>query len=90
MSEVTTAIARVTGIMSEIAVASVEQSRGTEQINLAIAQMDEMTQQNAALVEQAASASASLEDHGRQLRDSVAFIRLDSSGHMIAAPVGTA
>lgn len=51
MSEVTTAIARVTGIMSEIAVASVEQSRGTEQINLEIAQMDEMTQQNAALVE---------------------------------------
>lgn len=90
MSEVTSAIARVTGIMSEIAEASVEQSRGIEQINLAIAQMDEMTQQNAALVEQAASASASLEDHGRQLRDAVAFFRLDSGGQMIAAPVGTA
>lgn len=90
MSEVTSAIARVTGIMSEIAEASVEQSRGIEQINLAIAQMDEMTQQNAALVEQAASASASLEDHGRQLRDAVAFFRLDSSGQMIAAPVRTA
>ncbi|CAJ0821717.1 hypothetical protein LMG19087_04532 [Ralstonia wenshanensis] len=90
MSEVTSAIARVTGIMSEIAEASVERSRGIEQINLAIAQMDEMTQQNAALVKQAASAPASLEDHGRQLRDAVAFFRLDISGQMIAAPVRTA
>jgi len=51
MAEVTQAVARVTDIMGEIAAASAEQSRGIEQVNQAITQMDEVTQQNAALVE---------------------------------------
>ena len=76
MTEVTQAVARVTDIMGEIAAASVEQSRGIEQINLAITQMDEVTQQNAALVEQAAAASTSLEGQGQQLSHAVAFFRL--------------
>ncbi|MCT7318178.1 methyl-accepting chemotaxis protein [Ralstonia sp. CHL-2022] len=76
MNEVTQAVARVTDIMGEIAAASVEQSRGIEQINLAITQMDEVTQQNAALVEQAAAASTSLEGQGQQLSHAVAFFRL--------------
>ncbi|WP_017921862.1 methyl-accepting chemotaxis protein, partial [Burkholderia gladioli] len=54
MNEVTQAVARVTDIMGEIAAASAEQSRGIDQVNLTITQMDETTQQNAALVEQAA------------------------------------
>lgn len=78
MSEVTHAIGRVTDIMGEIAAASTEQSRGIEQVNRAITQMDEVTQQNAALVEEAAAASKSLEDQGRQLNEAVSLFRLDS------------
>ncbi|KAG8152589.1 methyl-accepting chemotaxis protein [Burkholderia catarinensis] len=77
MHEVTQAVARVTDIMGEIAAASGEQSRGIEQVNLAITQMDEVTQQNAALVEQAAAASKSLEDQGHRLTASVEFFRLE-------------
>ncbi|PRX27789.1 methyl-accepting chemotaxis protein-1 (serine sensor receptor) [Paraburkholderia sp. BL18I3N2] len=78
MSEVTQAVARVTDIMGEIAAASTEQSRGIEQVNHAITQMDEVTQQNAALVEEAAAASKSLEDQGRQLNKAISFFRLDA------------
>jgi methyl-accepting chemotaxis protein len=77
MSEVTQAVARVTDIMGEIAAASTEQSKGIEQVNQAITQMDEVTQQNAELVEEAAAASHSLEDQGRQLDQAVSFFRLD-------------
>jgi methyl-accepting chemotaxis protein len=76
MSEVTHAVGQVTAIMSEIAAASDEQSRGIAQVNLAITQMDDVTQQNAALVEEAAAASRSLEDQGRQLNETVAAFRL--------------
>ncbi|MEX3969909.1 methyl-accepting chemotaxis protein [Paraburkholderia caribensis] len=76
MAEVTQAVARVTDIMGEIAAASGEQSRGIEQVNLAITQMDEVTQQNAALVEEAAAASTSLEEQGRHLTQAVAFFRV--------------
>jgi methyl-accepting chemotaxis protein len=79
MTEVTRAVGQVTAIMSEIAAASEEQSRGIAQVNLAITQMDDVTQQNAALVEQAAAASRSLEDQGRQLDESVAAFRLKSA-----------
>ncbi|WEY39957.1 MULTISPECIES: methyl-accepting chemotaxis protein [Paraburkholderia] len=78
MVEVTQAVARVTDIMGEIAAASTEQSRGIEQVNVAITQMDEVTQQNAALVEEAAAASKSLEDQGHQLTEAVSFFRLSS------------
>jgi methyl-accepting chemotaxis protein len=81
MSEVTRAVARVTDIMSEIAAASVEQSKGIEQVNQAVAQMDQVTQQNAALVEEAAAASASLHEQGRKLSDLVAFFNLSSKTH---------
>ncbi|RFU48864.1 methyl-accepting chemotaxis protein [Paraburkholderia sp. DHOC27] len=76
MSEVTDAVDQVTTIMGEIAAASDEQSRGIAQVNLAITQMDDVTQQNAALVEEAAAASRSLEDQGRQLNEIVAGFRL--------------
>jgi methyl-accepting chemotaxis protein-1 (serine sensor receptor) len=76
MTEVTHAVARVTDIMSEIAAASSEQSRGIEQINLAITQMDNVTQQNAALVEQAAAASRSMEEQGERLSETVGFFRV--------------
>jgi methyl-accepting chemotaxis protein-1 (serine sensor receptor) len=74
-------VARVTDIMGEIAAASAEQSRGIDQVNLTITQMDETTQQNAALVEQAAAASKSLEAQGRELSDTVAAFRMPSGAH---------
>lgn len=85
MAEVTQAVARVTDIMSEIAAASTEQSRGIEQVNLAITQMDNVTQQNAALVEEAAAASRSMEDQGQQLNEAVAFFQLKDVARAAAA-----
>ncbi|KGB89726.1 hypothetical protein DM81_1110 [Burkholderia multivorans] len=76
MADVTQAVARVTDIMGEIAAASAEQSRGIEQVNLTITQMDQTTQQNAALVEQAAAASKSLDAQGRELSQTVAAFRM--------------
>lgn len=80
MSDMTDAVNRVASIMGEIAAASAEQSRGIEQVNLAIAQMDEVTQQNSALVEEAAAASQSLAEQGRVLNDSVASFVIDTHG----------
>lgn len=65
----------MTDIMGEITTASVEQSAGIDQINQAIAQMDQVTQQNAALVEEAATAAAALKDQASDLLDSVAGYR---------------
>ncbi len=85
MTEVTQAVAQVTDIMAEIAAASTEQSRGIEQVNLAITQMDNVTQQNAALVEEAAAASKSMEDQGKQLNEVVAFFQIvnGEGGHVL-------
>ncbi|MGZ4954966.1 MAG: methyl-accepting chemotaxis protein, partial [Methylobacter sp.] len=79
MKEILNAIRGVTGMMSEITAASVEQSAGIEQINLAISQMDYVTQQNAALVEQAASAAESLEEQAQNLSITVSDFRLHDS-----------
>lgn len=67
--------------MGEIAAAPSEQSRGIEWLNLDFAQMDQVTQHDAALVEQAAAASASPQDQGRQLSDVVAFFPLRPTAH---------
>lgn len=77
MNDIVVSVRRVNSIMSEIATASAEQSNGIEQVNLAIAQMDEVTQQNAALVEQAAAAAESLEEQAASLAEAVAQFRLD-------------
>jgi len=77
MNEVVASVARVTSIMSEIMTASQEQSEGIEQINRAVLQMDQVTQQNAALVEEAAAASSSLQDQARSLMDAVAVFQLE-------------
>lgn len=79
MKEIVTAIKRVNDIMSEIAAASAEQSSGIDEIGKAVTQMDEMTQQNAALVEQAAAASESLQSQAQQLARQVATFKLDGS-----------
>jgi methyl-accepting chemotaxis protein len=67
LTEIVASVKKVTDIVSEIAAASAEQSSGIEQVNRAVTSMDEVTQQNAALVEQAAAAAGSLLDQSRQL-----------------------
>jgi len=79
MTEIVTSIARVTDIMGEISAASTEQSTGVGQISEAIAQMDQATQQNAALVEESAAAAESLSDQARQLVQVVAVFKLDGA-----------
>ncbi|OZI77887.1 methyl-accepting chemotaxis protein [Bordetella genomosp. 12] len=71
MQEIVAAVTRVADIMGDIQAASAEQSAGIEQINQAVAQMDMGTQQNAALVEQAAAASGALQDQAGELVRSV-------------------
>ncbi len=83
MQEIVDSVKRVTDIMSEITAASVEQTDGIEQINQAITQMDEVTQQNAALVEEAAAAAQSLQDQAANLSQVVSVFNL-GSGHGVA------
>ncbi|WP_317202119.1 methyl-accepting chemotaxis protein, partial [Janthinobacterium sp.] len=73
MGDIVDSIRRVTDIMGEISSASVEQTSGIEQINAAIAQMDDVTQQNAALVEEAAAASQSMQEQAGNLAELVGF-----------------
>ena len=77
MTEIVTSIARVTDIMGEISAASTEQSSGVNQIGDAIAQMDQATQQNAALVEESAAAAESLREQALRLVETVAVFKLD-------------
>jgi methyl-accepting chemotaxis protein len=88
MSEVVDSIQRVTDIMGEITSASVEQSTGIEQVSQAIGQMDNVTQQNAALVEQAAAAAASLRDQAGALNDVISVFKLAGTPQrgMLLAP----
>ena len=77
MHEVVSAVKRVTDIMAEISAASSEQSTGIEEVNQAIVQMDDMTQQNAALVEQAAAAAEAMQGQAEVLAQAVSAFRLD-------------
>ena len=83
MKEIDTSVRRVTDIMGEISAASADQQTGIEQVALAVTQMDEVTQQNAALVEEAAAAAQSLEEQGRDLKTTVEVFRL-SDYHLAA------
>ena len=76
MTEINDAVRRVTDIMAEIAAASEEQSDGIEQVNKAVSQMDEVTQRNAALVEQAAAAAVSLEEQATRMSEVVGVFQL--------------
>lgn len=79
MDEIVTSVKHVADIMSEITAASQEQSSGIEQVNLAISHMDEMTQQNAALVEQAAAAAESMQEQAGALTQAVSVFKLNTS-----------
>ncbi|EQC4550534.1 methyl-accepting chemotaxis protein II [Cronobacter malonaticus] len=79
MQEIVGAVTRVTDIMGEIASASDEQSRGIDQVALAVSEMDRVTQQNASLVQQSAAAASALEDQASRLSQAVAAFRLASA-----------
>ena len=85
MDEVVTSVRRVTDIMGEITSASREQSIGIDQVNEAISQMDQVTQQNAALVEEAAAAAASMQEQAAQLAQVAASFRLGTEAVARAA-----
>ena len=78
MNDIVNAVTRVTDIMGEIASASDEQSRGIDQVALAVSEMDRVTQQNAALVQESAAAAAALEDQASRLKMAVSAFRLTS------------
>lgn len=84
MKEIVSAVTRVTDIMGEIASASDEQSRGIEQVSLAVSQMDSVTQQNASLVQESAAAAVALEEQASQLRLAVAVFRLKAGQASVA------
>ncbi|MRT28198.1 methyl-accepting chemotaxis protein [Herbaspirillum sp. CAH-3] len=79
MDEVVASVKRVSDIVAEITAAGAEQSQGIEQINNAVVHMDENTQQNAALVEQAAAAAKALQEQAARLSQTVGVFRLDAS-----------
>ena len=91
MTEVVSAIRRVTDIMGEISAASTEQSAGVAQVGEAVTQMDQATQQNAALVEESAAAADSLKSQAQHLVQAVAVFTLAAPTHAantsMAAPV---
>ena len=98
MQDIVASVQRVTDIMGEIAAASAEQADGIEQVNRAVSQMDEVTQQNAALVE-AAAAAGSMQDQAADLKRAVSAFRLPGGGQVVdvggrgvraAAAVGSA
>ncbi|MFB6325485.1 methyl-accepting chemotaxis protein II [Pantoea deleyi] len=76
MSNIVSAVTRVTDIMGEIASASDEQSRGIDQVGLAVTEMDRVTQQNASLVEESAAAAAALEDQASHLKQAVSVFNI--------------
>jgi methyl-accepting chemotaxis protein-1 (serine sensor receptor) len=81
MSEIIAAVRRVTDIMGEISAASEEQSNGIDQVAKAVSQMDEVTQHNAALVEEAAAAAQSLETQALALMTAVSVFKTDAVAH---------
>jgi methyl-accepting chemotaxis protein len=87
MREVVDSIKKVSNISAEIAAASNEQSAGIEQVNQAIVQMDGVTQQNAAMVEEASAAAAALEEQARRLTEAVNIFTLVESGSRVSGSV---
>ncbi|KQN70334.1 hypothetical protein ASF04_10695 [Duganella sp. Leaf61] len=87
MTEIVNSVRSVSDIMEQIATASLEQESGIDQINQAIGEMDGVTQQNAALVEQAAAAAESLQGQSTHLAQLVSVFKLDNAGFAPAAAV---
>jgi len=80
MTEIVSSVRRVSDIIGEITSAASEQSQGIGEVNSAVGQLDQMTQQNAALVEESAAAAESLKEQAKRLMTLVATFRLDDTG----------
>jgi methyl-accepting chemotaxis protein len=89
MEEIVGSIRRVTDIVGEISAASHEQTQGIEQINQAITQMDQVTQQNAALVEEAAAAAQSMQEQADRLVQAVSVFKLETHAPSLLFERGT-
>ena len=88
MSEIVGSVQRVSDIIGEITAASGEQSDGIGQVNVAVTQLDQMTQQNAALVEESAAAAESLKDQAQRLAQVIQIFKLEASAQAaLPAPV---
>ncbi len=90
MGDIVASVQRVTDIIGEITAAAGEQSNGIAQINVAVTQLDQMTQQNAALVEQSAAAAQSMRDQAQHLSSVVSVFRLGAQAAQSAMPVARA
>ena len=86
MQQIVASVQQVADIMNEITSASQEQSSGIEQVNTAIVEMDNATQQNAALVEQAAAAARSMQEQSERLVEAVSVFRMEDSAGAYSAP----
>jgi methyl-accepting chemotaxis protein len=86
MQEIVTSVQRVTDIISEISAASQEQSSGINQVNDAVTSMDDMTQQNTALVEEAAAAAESLMEQAEELLNTMSVFNLDEGSNSYEQP----
>ncbi|MFZ6772382.1 methyl-accepting chemotaxis protein [Undibacterium sp. SXout7W] len=80
MGQIVTSVKQVADIMNEISAASSEQSNGIEQVNIAITQIDQVTQHNAALVEEAAAAAQSLQEQADKLTNVVSIFKINQTG----------
>ncbi|TCV92356.1 methyl-accepting chemotaxis sensory transducer with Cache sensor [Luteibacter rhizovicinus] len=83
LTGIVASVKKVTDIVAEIAAASQEQSAGVDQVNIAIAQIDQVTQENAALVEEAAAAAKSMQDQAVVLSEQIAFFVVDDVSHEV-------
>jgi len=81
LTEIVESVAKVGDIVAHIASASSEQSAGIEQVNLAVSQMDDITQQNAALAEQAAAGSIAMSEQSTNMTQLLSFFRVSSKGN---------
>ncbi|PVX76301.1 methyl-accepting chemotaxis protein [Paraburkholderia unamae] len=89
MGEIVQSVKRVADLMNEISAASGEQRTGIEQVNQAVTQMDEVTQQNAALVEEASAAAQSMSSQASALRELVSVFNIGSAGRAATASVAS-
>lgn len=87
MQEIVREVTHVTDIMEEISSSSEEQSRGIQQVALAVSEMDSVTQQNAALVEESAAAGAALEAQSKELQVAVSVFRIPERGNRGVPPI---
>ncbi|MFG6485963.1 methyl-accepting chemotaxis protein [Roseateles sp. BYS78W] len=86
MTEIVASVQRVTDIIGEISAAAREQSEGIASVNASVVQLDQMTQQNAALVEESAAAAESLREQSGRMTESISVFRLGGASHRAAAP----